>query len=88
MGSEVSPGKRTRLKNNDCPTLLLHKDRSYLAACEQPVVAGRFAPGYNAADHSLVALCEAPHNKRMQQTIPPANKFASGLAPDPQRWGR
>jgi hypothetical protein len=22
----------------------------------------------------------------MQQTIPPANKFASGLAPDPQRW--
>jgi hypothetical protein len=49
------------------------------------VVAGRFAPGYNAADQPLVALCEAPHNKRMQQTIPPANKFASGLAPDPQR---
>jgi hypothetical protein len=45
----------------------------------------RFAPGYKAADHLLVALCEAPHNKRMQQTIPPANKFASGLAPDPQR---
>jgi len=50
------------------------------------VVAGRFAPGHNAADHSLVAPCEAPHNKRMQQTIPPANKFASGLAPDPQRY--
>jgi hypothetical protein len=37
-------------------------------------------------DQELVALCEAPHNKRMQQTIPPANKFASGLAPDPQRY--
>ena len=33
-----------------------------------------------------VALSEAPHNKRMQQTISPANKFASGLAPDPQRY--
>ena len=50
------------------------------------VVAGRFAPGYNATDHTLVVLCEAPHNKRMQQSIPPANNFASGLAPDPGRW--
>ena len=49
------------------------------------VVAGRFALGYNAADQILVALSEAPHNKRMQQTISPANKFASGLAPDPQK---
>jgi hypothetical protein len=23
---------------------------------------------------------------RMQQSIPPASKLASGLAPDPQRW--
>jgi len=27
----------------------------------------------------------APYNKRMQQTIPSANKLASALAPDPQR---
>jgi hypothetical protein len=40
----------------------------------------------NAADHPLVVLCKAPHNKRIQQTIHHANKFASGLAPDPQRY--
>jgi hypothetical protein len=60
---------------------MLYADWCYAAATHQPVsmavVAGRFAPGYNAADQPLVALCEAPHNKRMQQTIPPANKFAS-----------
>ncbi len=35
--------------------------------------------------HSLLARRKAPHNQRMQQTIPSANKFAAGLAPDPQR---
>jgi hypothetical protein len=31
-------------------------------------------------------LPDAPrHNQRLQQTIPLANKFASGLAPDPRR---
>jgi len=35
--------------------------------------------------HPLLARRKAPHNQRMQQTIPSANKFAAGLAPDPQR---
>ncbi len=66
--------------------------RSYLALPQEAADAkrcrGRFAPGYNATDHPLVARREAPHNQRIQQTIPPANKFASGLAPDPQRSAR
>jgi|LGVE01.1.fsa_nt_gb hypothetical protein len=56
----------------------------YLGAGEKQV--GSEAQPINAVgDHPLVARREAPHNKRIQQTIPPANKFASGLAPDPQR---
>jgi len=35
--------------------------------------------------HPLGVRRSAPHNQRMQQTIPSANKFASGLAPDPRR---
>jgi len=35
--------------------------------------------------HPLLARRKAPHNQRMQQSIPSANKFAAGLAPDPQR---
>jgi len=27
----------------------------------------------------------APHNQRIQQSIPPASKLASGIAADPQR---
>jgi len=27
----------------------------------------------------------APHNQRMQQSIPPASKLASGIAADPRR---
>lgn len=38
--------------------------------------------------HPLAVRHEAPHNKRIQQTIPSANKFASGLAPDPQPVGQ
>jgi hypothetical protein len=50
------------------------------------VVPDASRPEQRAADcHPLAARREAPHNKRMQQTIPPANTFASGLAPDPQR---
>ena len=50
------------------------------------VVAGRFAPSTIAAYyHPLGARRSAPHNQRMQQTIPSANKFTSGLAPDPRR---
>jgi hypothetical protein len=48
---------------------------------------GRFAPSTIAAYyHPLGARRSAPHNQRMQQTIPSANKFASGLAPDPRRF--
>ena len=51
-----------------------------------PIVEGASRPRQRDADgHPLAARLEAPHNKRMQQTSPPANTFASGLAPDPQR---
>ena len=43
-------------------------------------------PRQRCGYHPPVARREAPHNQRIQQTIPPANKFASGLAPDPQRY--
>jgi hypothetical protein len=43
--------------------------------------AGTTRCGY----HPLLVRREAPHKKRIQQTSPPANKFASGLAADPQR---
>jgi hypothetical protein len=47
---------------------------------------GRYAPSTIAADdHPQAARRAAPHNQRMQQTIPSASKLASGLAPDPQR---
>ena len=47
---------------------------------------GRFALSTTRCGfHPPVARREAPHNQRIQQTIPPANKFAFGLAPDPQR---
>jgi hypothetical protein len=47
---------------------------------------GRFASSTIAADdHPQAARRAAPHNQRMQQTIPSASKLASGLAPDPQR---
>jgi len=47
---------------------------------------GRFASStMRCGFHPLLARRKAPHNQRMQQTIPLANKFASGLAPDPQR---
>jgi len=39
----------------------------------------------NAADdHPQAARRFAPHNQRMQQSIPSASKLASGLAADPQ----
>ena len=37
--------------------------------------------------HPLGARRSALHNQRLQQTIPSANKLASGLAPDPRRFG-
>ena len=50
------------------------------------VVEDASRPRQRAADgHPLAVRREAPHNKRMQQTSPPANRFASGFAPDPQR---
>ena len=45
-------------------------------------------PRQRCGYHPPVARREAPHNQRIQQTIPPANKFASGLAPDPQRYAK
>jgi hypothetical protein len=39
----------------------------------------------NAADdHPQAARRCAPHNQRMQQPIPSANKLSSGFAADPQ----
>jgi len=41
----------------------------------------------NAADdHPQAARRCAPHNQRMQQSIPSASKLASSLAPDPQHY--
>jgi hypothetical protein len=65
--------------------LCLIESHHWLWAQVMRTLAPTLRAGANAADQELVALCEAPHNKRMQQTIPPANKFASGLAPDPPR---
>jgi hypothetical protein len=49
---------------------------------------GRFAPSTIAADdHPQAARRFAPHNQRMQQSIPSASKLASGLAADPQQLG-
>jgi hypothetical protein len=49
------------------------------------VVAGRFAPGNNVLRiHPLAVRREAPHNQRIQHTSPVTNKFAPGLAADPQ----
>jgi hypothetical protein len=69
--------------------LLISPDFLHSDYCH--VVEDASRPRQRAADgHPLAVRREAPHNKRLQQTSPPANTFASGLAPDPQRvrWKR
>jgi hypothetical protein len=74
----------------DRRTFLLHSDRCFDAAphrqVSRPLLPDAPRPATIAAYyHPLAARRSAPHNQRMQQTIPLANKFASGLAPDPRR---
>jgi len=55
-------------------------------SAQSPVVEDARVLDNAADDHPQAARRCAPHNQRMQQSIPSASKLAPGLAADPQHW--
>jgi len=68
------------------PLKLAFHSWTYLETSQSLVVEAARGLDNAADDHPQAARRCAPHNQRMQQSIPSASKLASGLAADPQHW--